>query len=254
VTRIAVISDIHGNLHALLAVLSRLDQLGVDDVVCLGDVVGYGPNPRECFDLASERCSAIVRGNHDEGVLDRASLADFNGLARAALVWTRSALDRPRIEAIAKWPISVPLRGFATCVHDSPHPGTAAYVHDARAAAYAFRGLEMAVCLVGHTHVPVSFECEAMYSGDAIDPRSVRARPLRHGDVVELDPGCRYILNPGAVGQPRDADPRASFAVLDLDRCTFTLHRESYDIAGAQIAMQRAGLPTLLAQRLAVGA
>ncbi|MFO0874559.1 MAG: metallophosphoesterase family protein [Phycisphaerales bacterium] len=140
------------------------------------------------------------------------------------------------------------------CVHDSPQPGTAAYVHDARAAAFAFRGVESATCLLGHTHVPIAFETDSLSPEDVLTAKQVRARPLRDGDVVTLDPGCRYILNPGAVGQPRDCDPRASFAVLDLDQASFTLHREPYDIAGAQHATQAAGLPMLLAQRLAAGA
>jgi predicted phosphodiesterase len=253
-SRVAVISDIHGNLQALLAVLGALDELAVDEVVCLGDIVGYGPNPRECLELVAQRCQSIVRGNHDEGVLDRASLADFNGLARTALLWTRSVLASDHLEIIRRWPLRAHLRGAAMCVHDSPQPGTAAYVHDARASALAFRGLESAVCLLGHTHVPVAFETEVLFPDEPVTARQVRQRSLRDGDVVVLDAGCRYILNPGAVGQPRDADPRASFAVLDLGRGTFTLHRREYDIAGAQLAMQRAGLPLLLAERLAVGA
>lgn len=253
-SRVAIISDIHGNLHALLAVLAAIDETEVDQLICLGDVIGYGPHPRECLDLVNQRCGVIVRGNHDEGVLDRAPLADFNGLARAALVWTRSVLDRARIDAVYRWPTVAHLHGAAMCVHDSPQPGTGAYVHDERAAAQAFRGLESAVCLLGHTHVPACFETDVLAPEEPVNMRQVRARALRDGDVVELDPGCRYILNPGAVGQPRDADPRAAFGILDLGRGTFSLHRRPYDIAGAQIAMQRAGLPVLLAQRLSVGA
>jgi len=253
-SRVAIISDIHGNLQALLAVLGALEQMEVDEVVCLGDIVGYGPNPRECVELVAQRCQTIVRGNHDEGVLDRASLADFNGLARTALLWTRSVLSPEHLETIRRWPVRAHVRGAAMCVHDSPQPGTAAYVHDVRASALAFRGLEAAVCLLGHTHVPMGFETEVLFPEEPVSARQVRHRPLRDGDVVVLDPGCRYILNPGAVGQPRDADPRASFAVLDLKQGTFTLHRQEYDIAGAQLAMQGAGLPLLLAQRLAVGA
>lgn len=253
-SRFAIISDIHSNLHALQAVFARIDALGIRDVVCLGDVVGYGPNPGECVDLVLERCPTIVRGNHDEGVLDRASLADFNGVARSALVWTRQTLARRQIEHIARMPTVAHLCGAAMCVHDSPQPGTAAYVHDPRAAAVAFRGVENAMCLLGHTHVPVSFETDSLFPDEPLTAKQVRARPLRDGDVVQLDSGCRYILNPGAVGQPRDCDPRASFAVLDLNAGTFTVHRVEYDIAGAQHAMHVAGLPLLLAQRLAVGA
>ncbi len=253
-SRFAIISDVHGNLAALRAVMARVDAMGLRDVICLGDIVGYGPHPGECVDLVLSRCSTIVRGNHDDGVLDRASLGDFNGVARTALVWTRSVLTRPQIEQIARLPTTAHVCGAAMCVHDSPQPGTAAYVHDARAAAIAFRGVEAPICLLGHTHVPALFETDSLSPSDRLAAKDVRATLLRDGDVVRVDPGCRYILNPGAVGQPRDCDPRASFAVLDLDEGTFSLHREEYDIAAAQRATQEAGLPMTLAQRLAAGA
>ena len=253
-SRFAVISDIHGNLHALHAVLSRIDRMGVDDIICLGDVVGYGPHPAACLDLILSRCGTLVRGNHDEAVLEHANLWTFNGHARAAILWTKRVLEPGQIRAIARLPQIAHVAGMALCVHDTPAPTATGYLYDARAAAAGFRGVDSAVCLVGHTHVPMAFETDSLIPEEPVDASDVRVEPLAEGSVVRLDPGCRYILNPGAVGQPRDSDPRASFAVLDLGRGTFSLHREAYDIAAAQEATCKAGLPTVLAERLAVGA
>ncbi len=252
--RVAVISDIHGNLAALNAVLECIDECGIAEIVCLGDIVGYGPNPRECVEVTLARCQTVVRGNHDDGVLDRAQLGDFNGMARTALLWTRAALLRSHLERIAALPLRAHLFGAVMCVHDSPQPGTAAYVHDVRAAAFAFRGLDSGICLLGHTHVPMVFSTQSLFPDDPLTPGDVDARLLRDGDVVELDPGSRYILNPGSVGQPRDSDPRASFGILDLDDATFRLRRAPYDIAATQQAALAAGLPAPLSQRLAIGA
>lgn len=252
--RFAIISDIHGNLAALHAVLASIDELGITEIVCLGDIVGYGPNPCECVDTVLDRCQTIVRGNHDGGVLERAQLSEFNGVARTALLWTRDALLPTHLKRLAALPTHAHLMGTAMCVHDSPQPGTAAYVHDARAAAFAFRGVETAICLLGHTHVPMAFEVQSLFHDDPVTPREISVRPLRDGDIVTLDPGSRYILNPGSVGQPRDSDPRASFAILDLNMGCFQLCRVPYDIAATQLATSAVGLPELLAHRLAIGA
>lgn len=253
-SRFAVISDIHGNLHALHAVLSRIDRLGVDDIICLGDIVGYGPHPAACLDLVLSRCGAIVRGNHDDAVMEHANLWGFNGAARAAIIWTKRVLEAGHLHEIGNLPQITHVSGIAMCVHDTPIPASGGYLHDARAAAPAFRGVDTAICLVGHTHVPMAFGTDALLPEERVLPSQVAVQRLSDGSVVELDPGCRYILNPGAVGQPRDSDPRASFAVLDLGAGTFSLYREEYDIASAQEATRSAGLPTVLAERLTIGA
>jgi len=250
----AVISDIHGNLHALQSVLTRLESMNLRDVICLGDIVGYGPHPGACLDLVGSRCAWIVRGNHDDGIVDAARIAEFNGNARRALLWTRTVLTDEQIEMLSKVPTSAHVAGAAFCIHDTPVSGTGGYLHEARAAAQAFGAFDAPICLVGHTHVPIVFEADCFMGDEPIQPAQIKVRRLGDGDVVELDPSCRYILNPGAVGQPRDGDPRASFAVLDLGAGTFTLHREPYDVDAAQAATIAAGLPTVLAERLAVGA
>lgn len=253
-SRFAVISDIHGNLHALQAVLARMASLDVDELICLGDVVGYGPSPDACLDLVVKHCSITVRGNHDEAVVDLNCASQFNGAARQAIQWTRNVLGPLHIAALNRLPHVAHIGDRVLCIHDCPVPGPTDYVHDKVMAAQAFRGVDRHVCLLGHTHVPMVFETDVTDPDEVVKPSDVIAHIPNSGDVFELSPDCRYICNPGSVGQPRDADPRASFAVLDLASNTFTVHREPYDIAAAQRATQQAGLPTILAERLAIGA
>ena len=253
-SRFAVISDIHGNLHALQAVLARINQLDVDDIICLGDIVGYGPLPDRCIDLVMRCCCLTVRGNHDEAVINPKRELEFNGAARQAVIWTRRVLGPLHMDALCRLKAIDYPHESVMCVHDSPVPGPTDYIYDARIAAHAFMGVERPICLVGHTHVPMVFEGPAATGGSSLTSREVVAYMPRDGVSIPLDHQRRYICNPGSVGQPRDADPRASFAVLDLVRGTFTVHREDYDIVAAQLATEKAGLPTILAQRLAIGA
>lgn len=252
-SRYAVISDVHGNLHALQAVLARMTDLDVQEVICLGDVVGYGPAPRECLDLVVRYCSIAVRGNHDEAVVDLRCAAEFNGAARKAIQWTHQVLGPMHLDALNRLKHVEVVNDIVMCVHDCPVPGPSDYVHDATMAAMAFSGMTTPICLLGHTHVPIVFEAPAD-EGGVVSPLDVITRLPADGEPISLESGNRYICNPGSVGQPRDADPRASFAVLDLNEMTFTVHREAYDIAGAQLETQRVGLPNILAERLAVGA
>ncbi len=253
-SRYAVISDIHANLHALDAVLDRIDRLPVDDIICLGDIVGYGPDPDKCLDLVTRHCGVVVMGNHDLAVLDPAYVAGFNDTARAALHWTRDVLEPMHLDALNRMRELEYLRPHVTCVHDTPQPGPITYIYDQQVATLAFRALTTPVALVGHTHLPVVFETKSTNVGDALKAEDVRVCLPRDGVSIGLDAAARAICNPGSVGQPRDGDARASFAVLDLDAWTFTVHRVEYDVAGAQLASQRRGLPPVLAHRLAVGA
>jgi predicted phosphodiesterase len=250
--RYAVISDIHGNIHALEAVLGEIDRLGLGEVICLGDIVGYGPFPGRCVDLVVKCCSMIVRGNHDDAVINPQRLVEFNGPARAAIAWTRGVLGPLHLNALCRLPQVARPHEAVLCIHDSPTRAPTDYVHDAHIAAVAFGGFPESICLLGHTHVPVIFEAPA---GEAVlTPADVVTYAPHAGAPIRLDGERRYICNPGSVGQPRDADPRASFAVLDLGERTFTVHRTDYDIDAAQIATVEAGLPTVLAERLAIGA
>lgn len=256
--RLAIISDIHGNLHALQAVLTRLAEFEVDQLVCLGDIVGYGPFPERCLDLVVRHCSVIIQGNHDEAAVDPYVADQFNGAARDAIYWTRETLTPLHLNALNKLP-KIAYIGDAdnpriTCVHDNPVPGPSDYVHDKNVAAQAFRGVETNICLIGHTHVPMVFEAPTMNPEDQFTAPEIIAYIPSEPHPIELLPNRRYICNPGSVGQPRDCDPRASFAILDLNANAFTVYRQPYDVQAAQQATQRAGLPTVLADRLALGA
>lgn len=297
-SRYAVISDIHGNRHALEAVLRAMARLDVDGVICLGDIVGYGPAPGPCIDLVTRYCDVIVQGNHDEAVVDFRRAAMFNGPARTAIEWTQDHLGPLHLSALNQLQPVAYIDHNVICVHDNPAPGPSDYVYDQFIAATSFGGFDRQICLIGHTHVPVVFEAppggetgaRETRSGEAgagrkaagkdgagkerlpadadtapsgldhdplmqaVRPDQIRVIAPNHEKPIELAADCRYICNPGSVGQPRDADPRASFAILDTDGLTFTMIRCEYDIAAAQRDSQEAGLPGILAERLAVGA
>jgi predicted phosphodiesterase len=255
-SRLAIISDIHGNLHALQAVLARLAEFEPSQIVCLGDVVGYGPFPDSCVDLVVRHCKIIVQGNHDKAVVDPLVADEFNGAAREAIYWTRDVLGPLHLNALNRLPRLAFLgpENCVMCVHDSPVPGPTDYVHDKQVASQAFRGVETNICLLGHTHVPMVFEAPTLNHEEQLTAPELIAYLPTDASPITLEADRRYICNPGSVGQPRDCDPRAAFAILDLDDRTFTVHRVPYDVAAAQMATQRAGLPFVLAERLALGA
>ncbi|MDZ4828746.1 MAG: metallophosphoesterase family protein [Phycisphaerae bacterium] len=254
-SRIAVISDIHGNLPALDAVFAEIDRLRFIDVICLGDVVGYGSQPELCLERLTGRCMVILRGNHEDALLDPTLGESFNPVARVALEWTRRRLTPQHLAMVTPMRAVFDRSPYLMCVHDTPVPPAATgYVGDPSTAALAFRGVDARVCLVGHTHVPMAFHTESERCEDRLGYLDVEATILHPAEPYKLRPIGRHILNPGSVGQPRDGDPRASFASLDLQEGLFELHRVEYDVREAQRQMRRAGLPDLLAHRLAVGA
>lgn len=255
--RLAIISDIHGNAHALEAVLARIDTLNVDQIICLGDIVGYGPNPGECLEMVVRHCGVVIQGNHEEAAIDPNAAATFNGAAKEAIEWTRRSMSALHLAALRRLPRSATLGEQVMCVHDNPVPGPTDYIHDKQVAALAFRGVDTPLCLIGHTHVPMVFEAPTLDPYDTLTAPELIAYLPFDGLPIELDRDRRYICNPGSVGQPRDCDPRASFAILDLpngEPGRFTVIRQDYDIAAAQVASHRAGLPPILADRLALGA
>lgn len=256
--RLAIISDIHGNLHALQAVLPRIAEMKVDGIVCLGDIVGYGPFPEKCVDMVVRHCSTIVQGNHDQAVIDPFLADTFNGAAREAVYWTRDRMGPLHLNALNRLPKTAQIGDRVFCVHDCPVPGPTDYVHDKQVAAMAFRGVETNICLLGHTHVPMVFEAPSMQFDEPLTAPEIIAYLPTEPLPFDLMPDRRYICNPGSVGQPRDCDPRASFALLEIGApdqpARFTVYRQEYDIEAAQMATQRAGLPFVLAERLALGA
>jgi predicted phosphodiesterase len=250
--RLGIISDIHGNLLALESVLAALDAAGIDRLICLGDAVGYGPDPIECLDLVFDRDAVMVIGNHEEAMLRPEIAKSFRDVAREAIEWTSRRMQTLRpdlIERIEQLPGMVYLESDLMLVHDSPIPGGRRYLLNEAAAAPAFRGVDTSICLVGHTHLPGCFK-RRDGDGDAM----VESRPGSPGVSVELETDARYILNPGSVGQPRDGDPRAAYAILDLDDRQISWRRAGYDIPAAQARTLASGLPARAAERLAIGA
>jgi predicted phosphodiesterase len=241
--RVAVISDIHANLPALEAVLAEIDRDPPDELWCLGDLVGYGPHPNEVVAIVRGRADVCLAGNHDLGVIGRIGLQLFGGEAGAAARWTSGVIEAEARDYLAALEPQGSRSGIGL-YHASPRDPVWEYVLDTWTAA---RGLEAAPerhVLVGHSHVAleVAVAEDGTQSGGLAPP----------GTEVPLDELSR-LLNPGSVGQPRDGDPRASYAVLDVDRTTVDFHRVAYDVPETQKRMRALKLPDMLAERLAFG-
>jgi predicted phosphodiesterase len=244
-----VISDIHGNAHALKSVYEKLGEMQIDRILCLGDIVGYGPQPSKCLDLVLSYCHEVIKGNHDEAVLDPDLGRYFNNAALAALNWTRDQLGAHHLHAISHMKTRIRLGDSLLLVHDTPVLHDTAYVHELPHAIEAFEGLEQGICLHGHTHMPTVFHSKL--NGEVTLQVPVEDEP------IILNPHDRYLCNPGSVGQPRDGDSRASFATLEYTspdaESIFTVYRTQYDIKGAQAETHSVGLPSILAERLEIG-
>ncbi len=242
--RILILSDIHANLVALNAVIA--DAGNFERLWCLGDVVGYGPAPNECIERLRSYDLLCLAGNHDWAVMDKLDLEEFNPDARRAALWTRNQLSVPSLEWLQALPERVPtqLEEF-TLTHGSPRYPIWEYVLTAAVARINFEYFDTPVCLMGHTHQPVVFRFDA-------DKQTISAEPLLENSPLVLGPE-RLMINPGSVGQPRDGDPRASFALLDTDAMTLTHRRVEYDIQATQAKMKQAGLSPRLINRLAYG-
>jgi diadenosine tetraphosphatase ApaH/serine/threonine PP2A family protein phosphatase len=240
--RVAVISDIHANLPALDAVLADIGGKDLDELWCLGDIVGYGPYPNECVDRTRERAALSLCGNHDLAVLGTIDIADFSGDAGAAARWTVGELGEPQ----AAW-----LRGLspsgeragAELYHGSPRDPVWDYVLSEQVALASILETTAPIVLVGHSHVALGIGWNGAELTGGLAP-----------EATELDLGAgRFLLNPGSVGQPRDGDPRAAWLALDTDAGTARFHRVPYPIEQTQAAIRERGLPEALAARLAHG-
>ena len=242
--RIAVISDVHANLYALESVLGAIDRNPPDEIWCLGDTVGYGPRPNECCALVRDRCSLTLVGNHDLVALGSSDVGveDFNPEAGAASHWTAKELSADSREFLSALEPKAARDGFEL-FHGSPRDPVWEYVLDDHVAAESFALTEEPTVLVGHSHVAMAI----VSLGDGLDGRSVP-----DGHEVDLAAG-RRLLNPGSVGQPRDADPRAAWLELDLDATWARFHRIAYPVARTQAEIRERGLPDSLAERLAHG-
>lgn len=239
--RYALLSDIHGNLEALEAVLADAASRA-DGVLCLGDVVGYGADPEACVELVAARAQAVAAGNHEHGVAGLLDLGWFNRYARVAAEWTREQLDADHVAYLAKLPLVIELEE-ATLVHASPsRPDEWDYLLGPEDGYDVFPAFATRVCFVGHSHVPAAWS----------EGSSGRDWELGPRDIV-MERGRRYIVNVGSVGQPRDRDPRAAYALWDRETQRVTIRRVEYDIAVTRRKITAAGLPRFLADRLASG-
>ena len=240
--RILVISDIHANLVALKAVLATAQDY--EAVWCLGDIVGYGPSPNECVETVSQLPNLIcLLGNHDAATIGKLSLDSFNFEARTSIEWVKEQLTPEANNFLSALPINASWQDFSL-VHASPRRPLLEYLLDTHTAAENFTHFDSAFCLIGHTHIP------SIFNFDETDKTVHLTTPLEQ-EAHTLQP--RSILNPGSVGQPRDHDPRASFAVLDSDAGVWETHRVEYDIHAVQSLMLAADLPDRNLTRLESG-
>jgi predicted phosphodiesterase len=238
--RFAIFSDIHANLEALEAVLQDSKERAATHYVCLGDVVGYNANPHECVQRIREMDCPIVKGNHDEQASLTESSRDFNELAEHAIEWTRANLNSDDKEWLRDLRMERQVRDF-TIVHATlDTPAQWGYVFNNLDAAASFTYQHTSICFFGHTHVPTAFVRE-----DGV--RRLNLEQLR------IDPSRKYFINAGSTGQPRDGDWRAAYCLYDSEKNVVELHRVKYDLDAAQKKIIKAGLPRLLAERLAIG-
>ena len=238
--RALIVSDVHSNIEALSAVVADAwGRGGFNQVWCLGDTVGYGPDPGDCISLLREHDLVAVAGNHDYAAVGKRSVHDFNGSARAAAQWTAANLSAGDADFLSGIPL-VQTRDPFTLVHGSLRQPIDEYLLDSDSARATFALLTTRHCLVGHSHIP--FIC-------AENDGSPEFKLFTEGEVFPLEHE-RLILNPGSVGQPRDRDPRPSYAIFDEDSLTIERHRATYGIHETQRKMEAAGLPQYLIDRL----
>ena len=242
--RTAVISDIHGNLVALNTVLTHLEDIRVDRIVCLGDIVGYNPWPNECVDIIRGRGIPAIMGNHDRVASGLEEPEQFNSVAREAILWTRNRLTEENREFLKDLPERIIMKKGFLLVHGSPsNPDEYILSYDSviNNMEYLKNELKLPVCLFGHTHIVAAFylEKDIVYS---LKDKS-----------IDIEDGKFYLINPGSIGQPRDGDPKASFLVLDEEKKMVEFYRFRYDIASVNRMLVDEGLNPSLGDRLFLG-
>ena len=245
--RFLVLSDIHANFTALAAVLDAVPDRW-QRVLCLGDLVGYGPDPNEVTDRVRALQPSIVRGNHDKAVAGLADLEDFNPAAQLSARWTQTQLREENLQYLKQLPQGPMAADGLTLAHGA-YRDEDEYVF---APAQAMAGLQESptmVTLFGHTHYQGGFS----HHDGRIGVIQLRPEPGANFAALRLDPGTRYLLNPGSVGQPRDGDPRAAFVIADLAHQVIEFWRVPYDVTAVQQRMRAAGLPPSLIERIATG-
>jgi predicted phosphodiesterase len=234
---IAIISDIHGNLEALSAVLEYLNKNNIKQIYCLGDIVGYGPNPNECIKLIKDYCKKVVIGNHDHAALGLTSTEYFNDFAKIATYWTTLNLTSESREYIASLHFTYKTKNYLL-VHSTPsNPAIWHYILSENDANYEFGFFRQKLCFIGHSHFPIVFSLNG-YS---------------RSSQFKLEENNRYIINVGSVGQPRDGNPKACFCIYNNEKEEISYIRLDYDIERVKEKIVKARLPYFLADRLSKG-
>ena len=239
--RWAIFGDIHANMEALDAVMDECESLGVDRFLCLGDIVGYGANPRECLERIVDMDIPIVAGNHDWAVCGKLSIEFFNTYAKQAVYWTREQLEERHMEVMRSWPLVQEVNEEITIVHGSLNfPDLFDYIQTSQDARLSLEKLGTRVCFLGHSHVPVTF-----FSGPMVS--------YTMSYEIELEGFEKALVNVGSVGQPRDENPMSSFGLYDDETKQVSIKRVPYDLEKAGAKILDAGLPEILAERLKYG-
>ena len=242
--RYAIIADIHSNLAAFQAVLEDMERKGgVDEIWCLGDIVGYGPDPGECINLLRQHRHLCIAGNHDWAAIGKIDTSYFNPEAAAACQWTASQLTPEDTDYLRNLPLTLYQDDF-TLAHGSPREPIWEYVVSNQTAEANFAYFDTRFCLIGHSHVPLIFDLDQNGSCQLLQLPA---------ELFLKQEEKRLIINCGGVGQPRDGDPRASYAILDNDQGIIYHYRVEYDISATQQKMIAAGLPSRLVNRLSYG-
>jgi predicted phosphodiesterase len=231
--KIAVISDIHGNLEALQTALQSIKEQSADQIICLGDIVGYGANPSECVDLIRKNCIHIVKGNHDEAVTNENDMDKFNPYAVQSILWTRNQLNDDQLLFLKQLPKQITMEGLRFVHASADQHSDWDYVFTFYQALQQFDFFEEPICFYGHTHIP------------AIFPEN------RH--ITDFLPDKRYVINVGSIGQPRDNNVQLSFGIFDTFAWVYENIRVDYDVEMAANKIRSAGLPVFLADRLLRG-
>ncbi len=239
--RYALLSDVHANLEALEAVLRDIHIRKIEDILFLGDAVAYGPDPNECLELLMKKCNIILAGNHDWGVIGRTDITYFNEYARAAIEWTKDILTEKNLKNLRSFPVQEEIgKQDVLLVHSTPkEPEEWHYLFTLWDAEINFYHFSNKYCFLGHSHFP--FIIKRLPSGELVT----------YKEKVPKGQTERYIMNVGSVGQPRDGDPRASYAIVDDEKMEIV--RVSYDVEAVQTKMRKAGLPSFLVERLSTG-
>jgi predicted phosphodiesterase len=242
--KIALISDIHANVEALEAVLADIKEQKADEVLCLGDIVGYGANPNECLELVRKHCSLTLLGNHDAAAVGLLSTQHFNIHAKIAIEWTTENLKKGSHDFLKTLPLKEN-RSSHTFVHATPYePNMWYYITSLEEAAFNFQFFDTGFCFVGHTHIPIVIVLEQekevyVHQGETLDWSNLS--------------NVRFLINVGSVGQPRDRNSRSCYGIIDSEAKTFTYRRVAYDVPRAQAKMRKIKMPEFLITRLEEG-